>query len=166
MNGYTSILFLFFAANSHAQTIGKCAEVIASTGQSVEKQGIIYSYTVGEPVIFTLSNANFTFSQGFHQPDLCGLVGTNTPEKLANWKIEIFPNPTEETLNLKVSTDKNPRLRADIFDVLGKLVRADVTILPFEVQSISVAEFAEGTYFLRLMDLDAKTYSVSRFVKI
>jgi hypothetical protein len=167
MSRYTTLLFLLFITVSlQSQTLGLCAEVIASTGQSVEKQGITYSYTVGEPVIFALTNLNLTLTQGFHQPDLCGLVGTNTPEALANWQVEIYPNPTSDLLFLKINTQKNPKFRLDIFDVLGKLVRTDFNIQANDIQSIKVIDLVEGNYFLRLTDLDTKTYTISRFVKI
>jgi hypothetical protein len=167
MSRYTTLLtLLFLSAILRSQSIGLCTEIISSTGQSVEKQGITYSYTVGEPVIFTHTSANIILTQGFHQPDLCEVVGTNTPESLANWQVEIFPNPAEDVLFLKISTEKNPTLRADIFDVLGKLVRNDLNITLNNLESISVKELSEGYYFLRLTDLDAKSSSVHRFVKI
>ncbi len=51
-----------------AQEIQLGRTVISAAGQTAETQDIIYSFTVGEPIIGTFSNNNGYTTQGFQQP--------------------------------------------------------------------------------------------------
>ena len=69
---YYLILFLssIFAASLSAQDeIELGRTVISGAGKTVQTQDIIYSFTVGEPIIGTFTNDAGYITQGFQQPD-------------------------------------------------------------------------------------------------
>jgi len=58
--------FHFLSAQDEIQ-LGRT--VISGAGRSVQTQDIIYSFTVGEPIIGTFTNDTGYITQGFQQPD-------------------------------------------------------------------------------------------------
>lgn len=156
-----------FLAPLAAQTIGICHQVVAATGQSVEKQGIIYSYTVGEVAAFTASGLGLMLSQGFHQPDLCmPTVGTDAPIGMADWQIELLPNPTDGWLTVRFSAEKTTALRASVFDLTGRKTRATALLAEPSGSQLDCRDLPPGVYFLRLEDTGSPAVGTFRFVKI
>lgn len=68
MKSFLTIIVVFIISfNLSAQTIDR--NVIASAGGYYQSNDLIVSYTIGEPVIYTLSTPNVLLTQGFQQPD-------------------------------------------------------------------------------------------------
>ncbi len=169
MNRYlTPIVFLSFACVPlGGQTVGLCNQVVAPAGQSVEHQGIIYSYTVGETVTLTLSGLGLVLSQGFEQPDLCPpLVGTDAPLGLADWAVQLAPNPTAEVLRVQFSPEKNGGLLASVFDLTGRLVLPERKLSEPSGSELDCRVLPAGAYFLRLGEAASAASGVFRFIKL
>ena len=72
-------------------------EVISTQGDSYDNGTNTIDFTIGEPVIETVSDGTNDATQGFHQTNL---TITNIEDLDANFSVNIYPNPTSEVINL------------------------------------------------------------------
>ena len=94
-------------------------------------------------IIATGTDGTNDITQGFHQTNW-NFVGLedHTPD----YEAIIFPNPTEDVLNIKTSMYEN--VTYTLSDAQGKLVMQD--ILSEEQTPIQVSQLAPGSYSLTL----------------
>jgi hypothetical protein len=118
-------------------------EVVATQGDSYSNASGSIDFTIGEVVINTGTDGTNDLTQGFHQTNW-NLVGL---ENLApNYEATIYPNPTEDVLNIKTTSFEN--VTYSLYDTQGKLVMQDV--LSVEHTPIQVSHLAPGSYSLTL----------------
>ncbi|HMX40605.1 MAG TPA: hypothetical protein PKD78_09765, partial [Saprospiraceae bacterium] len=125
-------LFTHFAA---AQQYSQCMQVIGVTGKAAKRDGMHFTYTVGEAFTMTLTGGVNKMTQGFHQPDVCIIVSTDDVD-LADWNIEVFPNPATDWLTVRFAADQSHTLRASVFTALGRAVLSDVPLTQPEGSSL------------------------------
>ncbi len=166
MHRFAIFFLIFISSKITCQTILPCCDVLATTGSSAEKQGVFYAWTVGETAIFTVSNSVVTFSQGFHQPDLCKPEIISAPDLPDNFTIEIFPNPTPSRLNIHFSGDALTQFNFQIFNVLGKKIGQNGQVFSDQNFEMDCSNFPPGPYFLKLKTPSGKSVGTFRFVKI
>ena len=162
-----TVLFLFFLSISHHITaqIGLCHQVIASTGKAVSVGGRSYTYTVGEPFIQTLSTNFYKITQGFNQPDLCIPVITNDLD-LAAWKLEVYPNPASDRIHIRYSAERDGKLGAQVFDLLGRTILQDFSIDNAGNTSMDCSAWQPGVYFIQIHDVQSHASATVRVVKV
>jgi hypothetical protein len=161
---YTTLCFCLIYVCSYAQ-IKICNQVTGATGASRTILNRHYAYTVGEPVIATISNASFTFTQGFHQPELCQTVATQNLD-LSDWGPEVFPVPTEDRLNIRFTGSGSGTLRISVYDLLGRAVITDMTVSIATGAVLHCESWQPGTYFLQFRNPDKPGVATLRFVRI
>lgn len=160
------IFFLLFAGFVRGQGVELCNQVVAATGKTAVEQGNTWAWTVGEPFIFTFGPAaDRILTQGFHQPDLCLSVSATEPS-LADWQIEVFPNPTMDLLHVRFSAEKTGALMATVFDPLGHIVLAGLSLDSPDDARIDCSGWAPGVYLLHLQDSDSRAATTVRFVRL
>ena len=118
-------------------------EVVSTRGGSYTNSNGSIDFTIGEVIINTGTDGTNDLTQGFHQTNwkFSGLEN-HTP----SYEAIIFPNPTEESLNIKTSTYEN--VVYSLYDAQGKLVMQNEL---FEEQtSLQVSHLAPGKYTLVL----------------
>lgn len=168
MNRFVTAIFVLFIS-THAvfcQGVALCNQVLSSGGKVFIQQGNNWAWTVGEPVIFTLGPvSNFILTQGFHQPDLCQAVSTDETA-LADWQIEVFPNPTSDQLHVRFSADKTGSLRATVVDLLGRVVLSELPLDTPEASTLDCSGWLPGVYLLVLQDSDTRASTTVRFVRL
>jgi len=72
-------------------------------------------------------------------------------EELENVELAIFPNPTQNHLQLKIATEQQENFIASIISLDGKLlVEKELNVFGEQHFSMNVSELAEGFYFLKL----------------
>lgn len=71
----------------------------------------------------------------------------------------LYPNPTTETLTIKISDNQNFKGQIKIFNTLGSLVKE--TELP-KTRQINISELANGIYFIRFKNYPQQTL---KFIK-
>ena len=152
-------------AFSQAQSIGICNQVLSASGKSAIQSGRYYAYTVGQPFILTLEGTNHDLTQGFHQPDLCVLVATSDLD-LADWSIEVYPNPTSDFLHIQYNAGQSGILQATVFDVLGHLVVASTPLYQPNDAQLDCTSWQAGVYFLQLRDPITQATATLRFVRL
>ncbi len=60
--------------------------------------------------------------------------------------IEIYPNPTHETLNIKLSENVFNNNHLTLIDCLGRVIYAQENLLPLKPYAINLSEFQKGLY--------------------
>jgi hypothetical protein len=138
MKRHTLVLFsLFVAISVSAQ------EVVATQGESYSNASANIDFTIGEVIIATGTDGTNDITQGFHQTNW-NFLGVE--DHAPNYEAIIFPNPTEDVLNIRTSTFEN--VTYTLYDAQGKLVMQNM--LSAEQTPIQVSQLAPGSYSLTL----------------
>lgn len=160
---YTALL-LFFSYHITAQ-IGLCHQVISSSGKSVTLGARSYTYTVGEPFILTLSTNFYKITQGFNQPDLCIPLITNDLD-LDAWKLEVYPNPASDQIHIRYSAEKEGKLSAQVFDLLGRTILQDFSIdTPYNTW-LDCSAWQAGVYLIQILDKQTQSSATIRVIHL
>lgn len=138
MKKHALVLFSLFATISVS-----AQEIIATQGDSYSNASANIDFTVGEVIIATGTDGTNDITQGFHQTNW-NFLGVE--DFAPNYEAIIFPNPTEDILNIRTSAFEN--VIYTLYDAQGKLVMQD--ILSAEQTPIQVSQLASGFYSLTL----------------
>ncbi len=151
----TLVLFSFFASLAVS-----AQEVVSTQGESYSNASANIDFTIGEVIIATGTDGTNDITQGFHQTNW-NFVGLE--DFAPNYEATIFPNPTEDVLNIRTSTFEN--VTYTLYDAQGKLVMQNM--LSAEQTPIQVSQLAPGSYSLTLnkpmrehQDLLLKTFKL------
>ncbi len=160
----TFLLAIFISAVSFAQSIER--QVITFTGQTVQTDEVIISYSAGEPVVGTISNDEHMLTQGFQQP---GPVETEIDFLEEDyWRIAIYPNPVADQLNIRLYQDETAPLYIDLIDILGRKVHSGIQSNATDAQvqlTLSMSNLATGVYMVRVANEDQsviRSYKVTK----
>jgi hypothetical protein len=93
---------LFLAAAQHAGAQLFTPEVIGSCGEYNNSAAIQLSWTIGEPIITTVSGGSLILTQGFHQPDELLAAVASAPTTGAAERAVLYPNPFRKELYVRV----------------------------------------------------------------
>lgn len=118
-------------------------EVVATQGDSYSNASANIDFTIGEVIIATGTDGTNDLTQGFHQTNW-NFLGVE--DFAPNYEATIFPNPTEDVLNIRTSMFEN--VTYTLYDTQGKLVMQD--ILSAEETPVQVSQLAPGIYSLTL----------------
>jgi hypothetical protein len=138
MKRHTLVLFSFFAFLAVT-----AQEVVATQGGSYSNASANIDFTIGEVIVATGTDGTNDITQGFHQTNW-NFLGVE--DFAPNYEATIFPNPTQDVLNIKTSSFEN--VTYTLYDAQGKLVMQN--ILSAEQTPIQVSQLAPGSYSLTL----------------
>ena len=136
---------IFLFATFFAAFAATAQEVVSSQGETFSNANGSMDFTVGEVVINTGTNGTNDLTQGFHQTNW-NFLGVE--DFAPNYEVTIFPNPTQDVLNIKTNTFEN--VNYTLYDAQGKLVMQN--ILTAEQTPIQVSQLAPGAYSLSIND--------------
>ncbi|MBL6963546.1 MAG: T9SS type A sorting domain-containing protein [Bacteroidetes bacterium] len=169
MKKLLGIGFLFFLVLClQAQELAPV--VIASAGKDVSNGGKRMAFTVGELVVSTESNGNYTLTQGFHQPP--SLYFTSVRNDIhSEISIHLFPNPTSDIVNVSIrSVMFEQECRVDIYNLYGQKVYPPYNRFALsngENISIDLSEMRHGAYFIRIFNpTTQKQYTDFKVIKL
>ena len=148
------VVFISFGFSSFGQN------AISSTGGHFKSSGGSTSFTVGQ-VAYVLKNGTGSYlNEGVQQV----YTKKTTPiEELVYLKeAQLYPNPTQETMTLILSSKEDIQVRYTIMDYLGKEIR-NGNILS-EKSEISLRDLPSGNYFISLKS--KKEIRIFKMVKI
>ena len=117
------------------------------------------SYTVGQTVYSTYSGNTGSVAQGAQQTyDIIALLGAEISD--INLELVAYPNPTQETLTLKIDNYKKESLTYQLYDLQGKLW--DSQSLKGAQTQLEMKDLAVGTYLLSIQDEETliKTFRI------
>jgi hypothetical protein len=138
MKRHTLVLFSLLATG-----IVSAQEVVSTQGDSYSNTSGSIDFTLGEVIIVTGTDGTNDITQGFHQTNW-NFLGVE--DFAPNYEAIIYPNPTEDVLNIRTSTFEN--VTYTLYDAQGKLVMQD--ILSAVQTPIQVSQLAPGSYLLTL----------------
>ena len=118
-------------------------EVVSTQGDSYSNASGSIDFTIGEVVIKTGTDGTNDITQGFHQTNW-NFLGVE--DHAPSYEATIYPNPTEDVLNIRTSTFEN--VTYTLYDAQGKLIMQN--ILSGEQTPIQVSQLALGSYSLTL----------------
>jgi hypothetical protein len=133
---------------------------ISSTGGHFKTTGGSTSFTVGQ-VAYVLKKGNGSYlNEGVQQV----YTKKTTPvEELVYLKeVQLYPNPTQETVILILSSKEDVQVRYTIMDYLGKEIKYGIILS--EKSEISVRDLPSGNYFISLKS--KKEIRIFKMVKI
>ncbi|MCP4438755.1 MAG: T9SS type A sorting domain-containing protein [Aureispira sp.] len=133
-------------------------DAAVATGGDASGSGGTASYSVGQVVYTTATGGNGSSSQGVQQAyDI--VTGINKTETV-HLEMQVFPNPTTTSLNLKVGKQDVDQLFFELYNAAGQLILMEqinntLTVVPMQ-------KLASGTYFLKVQtDKEVvKTFSI------
>ena len=134
-------LLLFGALALSLNSLGQ--EVVSTQGDSYTNANGSIDFTIGEVVINTVTDGTNDLTQGFHQTNW-NFLGVE--DFAPNYEAIVFPNPTEDVLNIRTSAFEN--VTYTLYDAQGKLVMQDK--LSVEQTPIQVSQLAPGSYSITL----------------
>jgi hypothetical protein len=117
-------------------------EVISSSGSSFENSTNQLSWTLGEPIIETFSDAKSVITQGFQQSKLTVTAIDQISDNL--YGLKVYPNPVSSELTIEVSEVE--KFNLSLFDLNGKLLIQKK--IEKSVEIIDMLNFIPGSYFL------------------
>ena len=135
------LLFGLYASSLQAQ------EVVTTAGSYGETTSGSLSWTVGEPVIETITDGTNTLTQGFQQSKLTVTAINNL--KISGIELSVYPNPTNSILSIELKTDKQRDLLLSLFNLNGQLILQKK--MTGNKQTIQMQNYKPATYILKIM---------------
>jgi len=158
----TMVLFGFlFPVTAQQQSL------LSTAGGFYQNSEINVSWSLGEPVTETFSKESYTFTQGFQQSKL-EPVGVIEPKIVSTLTIEVFPNPTQGLVFVKLYSELIPPEslpnRYTLYDIRGKLLAEEPIKEP--QFPIDLNRFIGAVYYLRLFNSERNTQTTVIIQKI
>lgn len=146
MNHYL-LIFLFGLCATYLQA----QEVVTTAGSYGEATSGSLSWTVGEPVIETITDGTNTLTQGFQQSKLTVTAINNL--KISGIELSVYPNPTADYFILSIDNVKtngrSSQLSLQLYDINGKLILQKK--MTGNKQTIQMQNYKPATYILKVM---------------
>lgn len=115
---YKILLCTFLFVQLFSKT--RAQEVISVAGNHAQNETFQISWTMGEPVIETVSSSSIVLTQGMHQSKL---IVTSIKDLVTNFEIKAYPNPVKTNLNLYIDKNDVSGFEYRLFNAQGKLVQ-------------------------------------------
>ncbi len=143
-----------------------CNQVIGAAGNAVITPTQRWAFTVGEVAIQTLQDTmlQVTVTQGFHQPELCTVVSTNSPE-IDRLQIQVYPNPASTYWQIDYLQLNNAGLQYAVLNTLGQTLVAPCRAKAGTTR-IECAGWQPGIYLLLVTDPVSNASGTIRLLKI
>ena len=119
-------------------------DVISSAGNDFSNANLQVSWTMGEPIITTITDGNSILTQGFHQSHLSSVSILDLNSTIV---FEAFPNPVIHELIIENSDEAIGHMM-QINDRNGREIWSSAVTKNKE--TIDFSSYASGTYFLSL----------------
>ena len=108
------------------------------SGDSIQINGTsIISLDPGDYMVFT--------DLKLDKPEILNTLGFNEYE-IANWDVNIFPNPSRDFLNITINGSKSKDIKYTIMNTLGKIIYQQTGT--FKRHLINIENLSTGNYFL------------------
>lgn len=134
-------------------------QVVSSGGSSGTNANVMLDWTIGEPVIETLTNTSAILTQGFHQSKL--IVTKVEPVLKPEVNLTVYPNPVLWDLKIEFTSFEIKNWEYQLSDATGKLLKKKK--LENQLEYIDMIIYPSGVYFLKVFE---KEKSLSQTFKI
>jgi hypothetical protein len=136
-------------------------EVVSSGGSHASGANVSLSWTIGEPVVSTLSTGGYILTQGFHQSRLSATAIEHTP--IPGFNLLVYPNPFLYVLHLSVEEGDFSRLDYQLLTVDGKSLLTKP--IKSKVSDIDMQAYPAANYLLLVRQQSGRVLKTFRLVK-
>lgn len=141
----TSCLMLFLLgaiqANAQQSTHTAGGDASGSTGS--------VAYSVGQTVYHTQNNASNSIAAGVQQPYEISVVTENKHESVLYMNVQVFPNPSSQSIQLNVGEIKLNNISYQLTDMEGKLL--ENKMISTSVTEIDIQAYASSCFFVQVL---------------
>ena len=130
------------------------SDITSSTGSISQSVGIV-SYT-------TLSNTDYSISQGVQHP-FERMISSIGSEQVLDFNFSFYPNPVNEFLQYSIQSDNDIHYKYSIINMNGLLVASSE--LKDTRGKINFGELKSGFYLLLIEDIVSGTFQTLRIIK-
>ena len=110
------------------------------SGDSIEVNGITnLSMNPGEYRVYTDTKLSM--------PSILNTVNINDYE-MANWEVEIYPNPSANILNVDIKGCENQKIKYTIINYSGKIIKQENKFM--KEMTLNIEDLKQGNYYLIL----------------
>jgi hypothetical protein len=146
------ILFLFFSLSAYSlfcQTL--TPEGTFAAGDYYSNGFAQISWTLGDTQTNTFqeNSTGLTLTQGFLQSQY--ITGIYQVIDNKDFKLEIYPNPVHDILDVKLTTDKEAYLFLEVYSIDGKKVYMEKIYTSSKLARINFSNFQRGLYILNVL---------------
>lgn len=152
---FVLIVLLFAVTATYAQ------QVVASSGNSGSTAGYTVDWTLGEPVIETISSPGNILTQGLHQTKL--LVTAISEMEFPGLEVKVYPNPTGRFLTIEVIQTGDELIFYEISDITGR--KTVLKQLYSNTEEIDMGSYVSGIYFLNVLTRNREYVKVFKIIK-
>ena len=155
------ILFLFWGSTlAYCQSIKP--DVITTSGNSDANATNSVSWTIGECIPETFSNADNKLTQGYQQ----GIYEISTAiDNTGNLiKIILYPNPANDYVYLEIQLQDIQKLFYQLYDMNGRCLKNEN--ISSEKTMINLVNYTSNTYILNVYTTDKKLLKSFKILKI
>lgn len=142
------------------QANGQLQNIAATSGGNYTGSTYSISYTLGEPVIRTLTSTNLMVTQGFHQPRLI-VTALNEIMDLSVI-IKAYPNPATDFVHLETSGNLSPGSTFQLYSMNGSLI--EERKIDGLLTEISFETLISSTYILKVIQR-SQTIKIFKIIK-
>ncbi len=148
-------VLLFAATATYAQ------QVIAGSGNSGSTAGYTVDWTLGEPVIETISGSGNILTQGMHQIKL--LVTAIGEMELPGLEVKVYPNPTGRFLKIEIIQTGKEQFFYEISYITGR--KSVLKEMQANTEEIDMGSYVSGIYFLNVLSQNHKIVKGFKIIK-
>ncbi|NPA36599.1 MAG: T9SS type A sorting domain-containing protein [Chlorobi bacterium] len=155
---YISLLFLCFLLlqTTNAQ------KAITTAGSDASGTAGSISYTVGQVTYSTSSGSNGSVTQGVQQPYEISVSTALKDTEDITLGFSAYPNPTSDILKLKTGERDFNDISYKLFDVNGKLIKADK--ITGSETSVNMQNLLPSVYFIKMIE-NGKEIKIFKIIK-
>lgn len=136
--------------------------VIATAGNFYANANNSVSWTIGECIPETFSDSSNKLTQGFQQGIYEIKTAADFTENLL--KINLYPNPATDFVNLEISSQNDKVFTYQLFDVNGKCLKNEkITSVKSE---ITLTGYSGGILLLNVFENENKLLKSFKIIKI
>lgn len=160
------VLFVFLGMGVMGHSQQLIPSIIASGGDISKAAGISLEWTLGEPIIETLSTADKLYTQGFHQPILIARTFyINTEQLLTGYLVSVAPNPVHSVLTTTISGPKDEPVFITLIDFTGKRFRSQAVSGKFSRAPMDMSGLIAGIYLLEVRNTAGQLIRSFKIIK-
>ncbi len=154
-------LIMFFGSTTvYCQSIKP--DVITAAGNYDTNANNKLSWTIGEVITETISNTGNKLTQGIQQGNWDINTFVDNTENLI--KINLYPNPATDYVNLEIQLQDNQKLYYQLYDLNGRYLQNEkITSVSTK---INLTGYVGTAYFLNVYSANKKLLKSFKILKI
>lgn len=163
LNKIMFMLFLLLSSLTFAQKIDSLDLKLIGPGGGDARSSdgkYSFSYSIGEQFTTTARNYNQVLTQGFQQSKMLRVLAVDYLENL-NWKVEVYPNPVSEYLNVSFDKVANTTFELQLYASTGQSMIVPVENMGSDTAHKFILDFrtlASGSYVVKIWNTQSEKY--------